>query len=138
MLAFLAALLAVAAPAPPPAWIQRVVPLPIVAWREADVLGASIPEGIAVDRLGDRLTVNVVDSRYDPPQIVHLRDLAGRRVRWLRAGTHDRLKRNQIAIDVVGPSSDSAYLLRVGPGSSLQVVKVVHGKKLGPAVFAKK
>ena len=33
----------------PPAWIQRVVPPPIVAWREADVLGTPIVEGIAVD-----------------------------------------------------------------------------------------
>jgi hypothetical protein len=52
--------------APPPAWIQRVVPPPIVGWREADVLGTPIVEGIAVDRDATFgvLTVNVGDSRF--------------------------------------------------------------------------
>jgi hypothetical protein len=83
-----AALLSGLAMGPPPAWIQRAVPPPIVAWRTADVLGTPIVEGIAVDRDAafGTLTVNVVDSRFDPPEIVRQRDLKGTKVRWLRAG----------------------------------------------------
>jgi len=41
---------ALVAAASPPAWIQRAVPPSIVAWRQADVLDTSIPEGIANGR----------------------------------------------------------------------------------------
>ena len=49
-MAALALTLVALALGPPPAWIQRVIPPPIVAWREADVLGTPIVEGVAVDR----------------------------------------------------------------------------------------
>lgn len=133
----LAVAIASLALAPPPAWIQRVVPPPIVAWREADVLGTPIVEGIAIDRDLKQLTVNVVDSRYDPPQIVRQRDLPGTRVRWLRAGRRDGLARAEIAVDVIRAGGDTAYLLLVHGGSTLQLVKVTRGAKLSPAVFAK-
>src|SRR6185436_20512530 len=64
--------------APPPAWIQRApIPPPIVAWRLADVLGTPEVEGIAVDldRTAGTLTVNVVDSRPNPPHIAKLREV---------------------------------------------------------------
>ena len=80
--------------AQPPAWIQRAgVPGPIVTWRAADVLGTPVVEGIVVNRdtTSHTVTVNVVDSRFDPPRIVKLRELAGSRVRWLRAGVRDGL-----------------------------------------------
>ncbi len=123
--------------APPPAWIQRSVPPPILAWREADVLGTSIVEGIAIDRDGTLLTVNVVDSRFDPPEIVRQRDLPGTRVRWLRAGLRDGLRRTDIAVDVIRAGGDTAYLLRVRSGFTLQLVKVTHGTSLTPAVFSR-
>jgi hypothetical protein len=126
----------VIAAAPPPAWIQRVVPPPIVACREADVLGTRIVEGIAVDRELGRLTVNVVDSRFDPPRMVRQRELKGTRVRWLRAGVRDGLARNEIALDVVSKGSDAAYLLRVRPGFRLELVRTMRGTKLGPRIFS--
>jgi hypothetical protein len=116
--------------APPPAWISRVVPPPIVAYREADVLGTPIVEGIAVDRDLGMLTVNVVDSRYDPPQIVRQRDVPGKSVRWLRAGRRDGLPRAEIAIDVVRSGGETAYLLRVGRGFTLKLVRSVRGTAL--------
>ena len=116
--------------APPPAWIQRVVPPPIVTWREADVLGTPIVEGIAVDRDLGLLTVNVVDSRFDPPQIVKQRDLPGKGVRWLRAGRRDGLPRAEIAIDVIRSGGETAYLLRVGHGFKLELVRSVRGAHL--------
>jgi hypothetical protein len=129
--------LATFAVAQPPAWIQRAVPPPIVAWRQADVLGTPIVEGIAVDRDLGVLTVNVVDSRFDPPQIVRQRDLHGTRVRWLRAGTRDGLFRFEIAIDIVQESRETAYLLRVRRGFTLELVRTVRGPKLSPGIFSK-
>ena len=126
--------------APPPAWIQRAaVPPPIVAWREADVLGTPIVEGIAVDRDATFgvMTVNVVDSRFDPPQIVRQRDLRGTKVRWLRAGARDGLFRIEIAVDVTGPGGETAYLLRVRRGFNLELVRSVHGTGISPTVFSK-
>jgi hypothetical protein len=125
--------------APPPAWIQRVVSPPIVTWREADVLGTPIVEGIAVDRDATfgTLTVNVVDSRFDPPEIVRQRDLQGTKVRWLRAGTHDGLFRIEIAVDVTGPGGETAYLLRVRRGFTLELVRSLHGTRISPTVFSK-
>jgi hypothetical protein len=122
----------------PPAWIQRAVQPPIVAWREADVLGTPIVEGIAVDRDATfgTLTVNVVDSRFDPPEIVRQRELKGKKVRWLRAGTRDGLFRIQIAVDVVGPAGETAYLLRVRRGFDLELVRTVRGRNLSPRTFS--
>ena len=130
-------MLAALALTPPPAWIQRVVPPPIVTWREADVLGTPIVEGIAVDRDLGLLTVNVVDSRFDPPEIVKQRDLPGTRVRWLRAGTRDGLFRFEIAVDVVQIGRETAYLLRVRRGFTLEIARTVHGTGLSPSIFAR-
>jgi hypothetical protein len=130
--------LAFAAPQPP-IWIQRAnVPPPIVAWRLADVLGTPIVEGIAVDgdAAADTLTVSVVDSRFDPPQIVHQRDLEGNRVRWLRAGKRDRLYRYEIAVDVGDHGKETAYLLRVGRGFQLELVRTKTGTNISPRVFS--
>jgi hypothetical protein len=121
----------------PPAWIQRAVPPPIVAWREADVLGTPIVEGIVVDRDLNALTVNVVDSRFDPPRIVRQRNLLGGRVRWLRAGRRDGLARNEIAVDVARATGDTAYLLRVEPGFRLELAKKVRGRDLAPRTFSR-
>ena len=66
----------------------------------------------------DALTVSVVDSRFDPPQIVHQHDLKGSRVRWLRAGTRDDLFRIQIAVDVVDHGEETACLLRASPAGA--------------------
>jgi hypothetical protein len=131
--------LAFAAPQPP-VWIQRAnVPPPIVAWRLADVLGTPIVEGIAVDRdaTAGTLTVSVVDSRFDPPQIVRQRDLPGSRVRWLRAGTRDGLFRFQIAVDVIDHGQETAYLLRVRRGSQLELARTMRGRNLSSRVFAR-
>jgi hypothetical protein len=124
--------------APPPAWIQRApIPPPIVAWRLADVLGTPVVEGIAVDldRTAGTLTVNVVDSRTNPPHIAKLREVKGTRVRWLRAGLRDGLHRDQIAIDVVAKGKETAYLLRVGKPLRLLLVRTVPGTGIGPTVF---
>jgi hypothetical protein len=123
----------------PPAWIQRTVQGPYVTWRTADVLGTPVVEGIAVNRdtTSHTVTVNVVDSRFDPPQIVKLRELAGTTVRWLRAGVRDGLRRPEIAVDVVSGSRETAYLLRVGKGLDLTIVRKVVGKGLGPTLFSK-
>jgi hypothetical protein len=129
--------LAAFAVAQPPAWIQRAVPLPIAAWREADVLGTPIVEGIAVDSDLGALTVNVVDSRFDPPRIVRQRELRGTSVRRLRAGRRDGLARNEIAIDVVGPRGETAYLLRVGRPFTLAVARTRHGPQLAPTAFTR-
>jgi len=133
-------LVALALAAQPPAWIQRAnVPPPIVAWRLADVLGTPIVEGIAVDRdsVGGTLTISVVDSRLDPPRIVRQRDVKGRRVRWLRAGTHDGLARSQIAVGVAGRADQTAYLLSVGRGFRLDLVRTVTGRMTGPQAFSR-
>jgi hypothetical protein len=124
--------------APPPAWIRRApIPPPIVAWRLADVLGTPPAEGIAVDldRTAGTLTVNVVDSRTNPPHIARLRDLKGTKVRWLRAGTRDGLQRPEIAIDVVDRGKETAYLLRVGKQIQLPLVRTAHGSGISPTVF---
>jgi hypothetical protein len=117
----------------PPAWIQRAsVPPPIVAWRIADVLGTPIPEGIAVDRDLNALEVSVIDSRFDPPRIVKQRTVAGKHVRWLRAGVKDGLTRNEIGLG----TDSAAYLLRVGPKFPLLLARTVRGQNLGPRTFS--
>jgi len=123
--------------APAPAWIQRAVPPPIIAWRTADVLGTPIVEGIAVDKDASfsTVTVAVVDSRPNPPEMVRQRDLVGSNVRWLRAGTHDGLYRNEIAVDVTGRKGEIAYLLLVRPGFQLAIGRTIHGKNISPNVF---
>jgi hypothetical protein len=102
------------------------------------VLGTPVVEGIAVDRdaTAGTLTVNVVDSRYNPPKVVKIRDVKGTKVRWLRAGTHDGLARAQIAIGVIGrDGTQTAYLLQVRKPLELALVRTVHGKRLGPATL---
>ena len=123
--------------APPPAWIQRAVPPPIIAWRQADVLGTPIVEGIAVNRDAafGTVTVSVVDSRFQPPQMVRQRDLIGTKVRWLRAGTRDGLYRYEIAVDVTGPKGETAYLLRVRRAFQLEIARTVHRANVAPNVF---
>jgi hypothetical protein len=133
------ATLLVAAATQPPAWIQRAnVPPPIIAWRLADVLGTPIVEGIAVDRdaISGTVTVNVVDSRFDPPRIVKQRDLPGSKLRWLRAGTRDGLYRYEIAVDVVDHGKETAYLLRVRRGFQLELARKVRGTNLSPRTFS--
>ena len=133
------ATLLVAAAAQPPAWIQRAtIPPPIVAWRLADVLGTPIVEGIAIDRgdVSHIVTVNVVDSRFDPPRVVKQRDLPGSKVRWLRAGTRDGLYRYEIAVDVVDHAKETAYLLRVRRGFQLELAREVRGTSLSPRTFS--
>jgi hypothetical protein len=102
------------------------------------VLGTPIVEGIAVDRdaTAGTLTVSVVDSRFDPPQIVRQRDLPGSRVRWLRAGTRDGLFRFQIAVDVIDHGQETAYLLRVRRGFQLELAQAKRGHNLSPRIFA--
>ena len=123
---------------PPPAWIQRAVQGPYVTWRAADVIGTPVVEGIVVNRdtTSHTLTVNVVDSRFNPPRIVKLRELNGSSVRWLRAGRRDGLLRSQIAVDVVAHGKEKAYLLDVRRGLTLGVVRSARGPKLGPRTFA--
>jgi hypothetical protein len=137
----LAGPLPAAAPTPPPAWIQRApIPPPIVAWRLADVLGTPVAEAIVVDRdsTSGTLTVNVVDSRYDPPRIVKIRDVKGSTVRWLRAGIHDGLSRSQIAIGTTdGKGVRAAYLLRVGRPLRLLLIRTVRRAATGPTVFTR-
>ena len=126
--------------AQPPAWIQRVgVPGPIVTWRAADVLGTRVVEGIVVNRdsISHSITVNVVDSRFNPPRIVRIRELPGTQVRWLRAGRRDGLPRSEIAVDVRSPLGETAYLLRVRPGLQLEVARKVRGHDLDPRTFSR-
>ena len=122
----------------PPAWIQRAVQGPYVTWRATDVIGTPVVEGIVVnhDTTSHTLTVNVVDSRFNPPRIVKLRELNGSSVRWLRAGRRDGLLRSQIAVDIVTHGKETAYLLDVRRGLTLGVVRRVRGPKLGPRTFA--
>jgi len=127
--------------AQPPAWIQRAaIPGPIVTWRAADVLGTPAVEGIVVNRdaISHSITVNVVDSGFDPPRIVRIRELPGMQVRWLRAGTRDGLARSEIAVDAMSPLGEAAYLLRVRRGLRLEVVRKVRGHELGPRTFARR
>ena len=104
------ATLLAAVSAQPPAWIQRAVPTPILTWREADVLGTPIVEGIAVDRdtVSHTVIVNVVDSRFDPPRIV----------------------------DVVNKGKETAYLLRVRRPFTMDLARAVHGTRISPTVFS--
>jgi hypothetical protein len=117
----LAAAFAVAA-VPVPAWIQRAVPAPIVAWREADVLGTALPEGIAVSTAGGTYFVGIVDSRLSPPEEVLDYDLVevvrGSSVRTLVASPFLGGTKAAIAVDVlVTPSiGEQAWILRVERG----------------------
>ena len=135
----LAAALALAF-AQPPAWIQRAgVPGPIVTWRAADVLGSRAVEGIVVarDPTSHTVTVNVVDSRFDPPRIVKLRELSGSRVRWLRAGTRDGSVEARDRGRRGPAEGETAYLLRVRRGLRLEVVRKVRGRDLRPRTFSR-
>jgi hypothetical protein len=116
-----------------PPWVQRVVPPPIVAWREADVLGTTVPEGIAVDRVGATLALYVVDSRFNPPRIAFERDLPDGTVRWIRAGRRDGFARNEIALDVVRPRGEEAYLFTAQ--RRLVLTAIVRGKHLAPVAL---
>jgi hypothetical protein len=111
---------------------------PYVTWRAADVLGTPVVEGIVVNRdaVSHSLVVNVVDSRFNPPRIVKLRELRGSSVRWLRAGHRDGLARNEIAVDIVAGGKETAYLLRVGRGLQLELARKVRGHDLGPRTFS--
>jgi len=126
---------------PPPAWIQRANVAPkssIVTWRLADVLGTPVVEGITVDRdtIDRTLNVSVIDSRFDPPRVVRQRSLKGQQMRWLRAGKRDGLSRYGIAVDVEDKGKETAYLLRVGRGFQLELVRTVRGHNLGPRTFS--
>jgi hypothetical protein len=129
----------VVAAAPPPAWIQRAVPGPYVTWRAADVLGTPVVEGIVVtrDSISRTIIVNVVDSRFNPPRIVKIRELPGTRVRWLRAGARDGFHRGEIAVDVVDQGKETAFLLRVGRALRLELARKVRGPGLRPRTFAR-
>ena len=119
MLRLLLAAIAVAA-APPPAWIQRAVPSPIVAWTEADLLGSSIPEGVAVSKAAGVYFVGVVDSRLDPPEMVLDYDLAkvtkGSSVKTLLAGRITGAARGEIAVVLRLAGKERAWILRVDRG----------------------
>jgi hypothetical protein len=101
------------------------------------VLGTPVVEGIVVNRdsTPHTVTVNVVDSRFNPPRIAKLRELHGSNVRWLRAGRRDGLLRAQIAVDVVSGGNETAYLLEVRRGPTLGVARTVRGPNLGPRTF---
>ena len=134
-------LLALALGSPPvPAWIDRAHVAPasfIVTWRLADVLGSPVVEGITVDRdpTDGTLDVSAIDSRFDPPRIVHQGTVKGSRVRWLRAGARDGLP-HQIALDIVDKGKETAYLFRVGPRFKLALVRTMHGQNISRRVFA--
>ena len=83
----------------------------------AAVLALAVPAARASFHTVDgTLNVSVVDSRFDPPQVVNQRSVKGNRLRWLRAGTRDGLFRYEIAVDVVDRGKETAYLLRVRRG----------------------
>jgi len=131
---------------PPPAWIQRSNVAPtslIVTWRLADVLGSPAVEGITVDRdtVDGRETVSVIDSRFDPPRVVHQRTMKERLLRWLVAGKRDGLFRDEIAVDMVDRGGkETAYLLRVPRRGAfqLELVRTVRGHNLSPRTFSHK
>jgi hypothetical protein len=133
----IAAWLAVAF-SPVPAWIQRAVPPPIVAWREADVLGSRLPEGIAISTAGGRYFVGVVDSRVDPPEEVLEYDLVpvirGSKVRSLLAGRFLGGSSAAIAVDVfLSPSlGERAWVLRVDHGG-LRLVRQFNADRIAIA-----
>ena len=127
---------------PPPAWIQRANVAPtsaIVTFRLADVLGTPVVEGITVDRdkIDGTMNVSVIDSRFDPPRVVRQRSLKGQQLRWLLAGKRDGLYRNDIAVDLEDKGKETAYLLRVGRGFQLQLVRTVRGRSLSPRTFSR-
>ena len=127
---------------PPPAWIQRANVAPrIITWRLADVLGTPVVEGITVDRdeTDGTMNVSVVDSRFDPPRVVRQRSLKGHKgqqLRWLVAGKRDGLYRYEIAVDLEDRGKETAYLLRVGRGFQLELVRTVRGHNLSPRTFS--
>jgi hypothetical protein len=130
---------------PPPAWIQRANVAPtssIVTWRLADVLGTPVVEGITVDRdtTDGTMNVSVIDSRFDPPRVVRQRSLKGHKgqqLRWLQAGERDGLHRYEIAVDLEDKGKETAYLLRVGRGFQLELVRTRQGRGLSPRVFSR-
>ena len=134
-------ILAFAFAAPPvPAWIDRAHVAPqsfIVTYRLADVLGSPIVEGITVDRdpTSGTMNLSVIDSKFDPPRIVHQGTVKGTVFRWLRAGTRDGLP-HQIAVATVAKGRETAYLFRVGPGFKLVPVRTTHGQNISPRVFS--
>ena len=132
MLRLLLAAAAIAA-TPPPAWIQRAVPPPIVAWRQADLLGTPIPEGVAVSAAAGSYFVGVVDSRLDPPEMVLDFELAktgrGTGVKTLLAGRITGAARGEIAVvlrlptaALPRPMTEIAWILRVH-GGELRLVR---------------
>ena len=132
--------LAFASP-PVPAWIDRSHVAPssfIVTYRLADVLGTSIVEGITVDRdpTAGTMDVSVIDSKFDPPQVVHQATVKGTVFRWLRAGTRDGLP-HQIAVDTGEQGEETAYLFRVAPRFRLVLVRKTHGQNISPRVFSR-
>ena len=125
---------------PVPAWIDRAHVAPeafIVTYRLADVLGSPIVEGITVDRdpTAGTMDVSVIDSKFDPPRIVHQGTVKGTVFRWLRGGTRDGLP-HQIAVDTVAKGRETAYLFRVGPEFKLVLVRTTHGQNISPRVFS--
>jgi hypothetical protein len=125
---------------PVPPWIDRAHVAPaqfIVTYRIADVLGSPAPEGITVDRdpTDGTLDVSVIDSRFDPPRIVHHATVKGNSVHWLRAGRRDGLA-HEIAVDAVDKGKETAYLFRVGPKFKLVLVRMTTGTNISPRVFA--
>ena len=109
----------------------------IVTYRLADVLGSPIVEGITVDRdpTSGTMDLSVIDSKFDPPRIVHQGTVKGTVFRWLRAGTRDGLP-HQIAVDTVAKGRETAYLFRVGPEFKLVLVRTTHGQNISPRVFS--
>ena len=125
---------------PVPAWIDRSHVAPssfIVTYRLADVLGTPIVEGITVDRdpTAGTMDVSVIDSKFDPPQVVNQATVKGTVFRWLRAGTRDGLP-HEIAVDTVDKGKETAYLFRVGPKFKLVLVRKTHGQNISPRVFS--
>jgi hypothetical protein len=110
-----------------------------VTWRAADVLGTPVVEGIVVNRdpISHTISVNVVDSRFNPPRIVKIRELPGTGVSWLRAGTRDRLRRREIAVDVLDHGKETAFLLRVGRGLFLNRERRWRAPTPPPPTFAR-
>ena len=81
------------------------------------------------------MNVSVIDSKFDPPRIVHQGTVKGTVFRWLRGGTRDGLPR-RIAIDTVDQGKETAYLFRVGPEFKLVLVRKTHGHNISPRVFS--
>jgi hypothetical protein len=126
-----------------PAWIARAVPPPIVAWKEADVLGNKLVEGIAVSGAAGSYSVGVVDSRLDPPEEVLEYDelgnvVKGSHVKTLLAGRITGGAGKQIAVDLfVTPSiGERAWVFQV-EAKRLRVIRSFHADRIaisGPDV----